>query len=1072
MSHTNRKIRLNAIKILGKWVILPDPILHELLDILPQKKRKIGASVLQAIRDQKQLSLTILFRVAALFQTGKEKNINDAADILIEHENLPEPVIQKLLDLLYSVSNVSGINFSLRLDRLTKRQNQDELGNIIKIKICHILRRQHILPLESHQKLAVLLEDECSDVREAAAAALSTQNDLEPAITRQLAILLFDYTMTNHAPADALGKQRNLPFDVLEVIGQLYTLLFPERFRTSESADYIYSMIMGLSIVYLAEQIYLNLHNQKTYLFYILYIKCLKENIAIYFNDDGELCLGKEILRYIFNEKQKYLFIGKLHEMTKDIKQNYSLIPFLTEPNTLISNEALLISTSPVPTRDNYRKESKPAIPMQTDVAAYPNALANNKLIKGYLHGQLLMLSAREDTKPLLDGSSNDPLMLWDRIDVIQLLINKGHESENIRRKVAMEMIEHYKLRLLPQEIIVKYPKFSVFENSMVKIEEEKAEVLEMVLNNVDPEKKILMHRSFEEVMAYLSDQLLKMNRSLCKEWIYFRNYYYNMWMLTLIHKEKVDQFIEFCANKLIFEEFVKEYLSHNREYIPTISNINSNRRYFLFDAICQSLLATAATCIWEFDTEREDHAKIVYPDNKQELSDLGLLLKQGTAITHILHHKSSVIQLKLTNKLGLEVSEKVTQPSSKSSASSAIGIINAANSLLHFKRGSHDIPIDDRGIQSKAKRRDSNRKQTDLSTPSSNDHLKDKAYFITSGFGNCFIHAAFGVLFNEIYQVENPLTYRHEMVKFLKKFSGLDDPSMPLILRERLETVFSMFFETTGLHAVGENEDAFVINIRGIVAKKIDEAHKKTQSLVEEINDAIIENTSIQAKNILRALVNNIARHNEINEHYRIIRIQLLQSIQDLNLISDEELVYIARVLSKHSKYLHDKIFSDLEVYAKIFKQSELLKHRVFFKSVCPREIIKEFTYNCNLYNLYLEQIIKQQYYIYFEEIPIWSALSGRQINVWYHDGGQITCQQFLPNNEITHWKNQFFPERSQVLFSEIVPVAIYHEGFMGSGLRGNHFSRANESVLLSMVTEKRNAGSAAMKQISSPVI
>ncbi len=328
------------------------------------------------------------------------------------------------------------------------------------------------------------------------------------------------------------------------------------------------------------------------------------------------------------------------------------------------------------------------------------------------------------------------------------------------------------------------------------------------------------------------------------------------------------------------------------------------------------------------------------------------------------------------------------------------------------------------------------------------------KLFFTTKGAGDCFIHAAFGKLVNGIYQVENPSAFRKQYADFLKKFTGLDDPAMPPSLREKLVAVFSMFFEHAGLHAIGEMEDVYVVNLRKTVAKKLDTAEETVKLLKKEITDCITNPLSLKAKNILKVLMKNIADNNEIKDQYREIRTLLLGTITDIEHITDEDLVKLMQLLPSYPDYIQDKINAELQTYVNIFNDNES-----FSSSINNKEIIKEFTHNKLLYNIYLEQIQKQQYYIYFEEIPIWTNLSGRPIQVWYRDGNRMNRPQFYPDDELIAWIDQNFQGKSQLLFSDHDPVAIFHDGFIRPGVRGNHYSRANAPVILNLAVEKAPA-------------
>uniref|UniRef100_A0A3B0J0U0 OTU domain-containing protein n=1 Tax=Wolbachia endosymbiont of Aleurodicus floccissimus TaxID=2152762 RepID=A0A3B0J0U0_9RICK len=65
---------------------------------------------------------------------------------------------------------------------------------------------------------------------------------------------------------------------------------------------------------------------------------------------------------------------------------------------------------------------------------------------------------------------------------------------------------------------------------------------------------------------------------------------------------------------------------------------------------------------------------------------------------------------------------------------------------------------------------------------------------YSTTGDGNCFFHAVFGVNSSGTYKAQRAQDMRVEWHKFLSQFTSLDDVSMPAPLRAQLEKVFNMF--------------------------------------------------------------------------------------------------------------------------------------------------------------------------------------------------------------------------------------------------------------------------------------
>lgn len=299
----------------------------------------------------------------------------------------------------------------------------------------------------------------------------------------------------------------------------------------------------------------------------------------------------------------------------------------------------------------------------------------------------------------------------------------------------------------------------------------------------------------------------------------------------------------------------------------------------------------------------------------------------------------------------------------------------------------------------------------------------KDKQYKVvpydTVGDGNCFFHAVFGDNSSGTYKAERAQDMRMEWHNLLSQFTSLDDPSMPIPLRDQIKIVFGGFLEKPK-SLIGRSE-----KIKGLAErtnKKIEEAKSKAEELKEEIVKNFRDDGNFR-KVIYPVIEGAITQRNERNIDSPENKKTLL-SIEDL-------------LKEENKERLFNDIGEDLRSCA--LRLNPHLE-REYDNTYDPKVIEDSFFDGEVLYQAYLKAIESRSYFPFTEEILILASLAEIEIHLYPH----VLCNQgiFKPNSEMINddQRNQMVNRenytRDDKLWGSKEQKTIY--------LEGNHYERA----------------------------
>ncbi|MDF2867549.1 MAG: hypothetical protein K0S11_1019, partial [Gammaproteobacteria bacterium] len=330
--------------------------------------------------------------------------------------------------------------------------------------------------------------------------------------------------------------------------------------------------------------------------------------------------------------------------------------------------------------------------------------------------------------------------------------------------------------------------------------------------------------------------------------------------------------------------------------------------------------------------------------------------------------------------------------------------------------------------------------------------------YYPTKGGGQCFFHAAFGEMVNDLCQVNEPQRMRNEWHRYLNQFHSLADPNMPIALSSQLEKILEYFLENPS--QASSVFHATTAHLREAIKQRLDSANEEAHMITGELI-SLIQTNPEKNLTLVKKLLFNILTREQIDRVKDTIRLLLGYALsehideQELNTRLDEHLQdtkikqTILYQVTCNTEYLKQRLHEDLRNYVLLFKPDEYSTAEVYDQKLNSQVILREFLNNPVVYQAYLAAIKYPSYYIFMEEIPIIASLSHTTIHVWYQERqGQYIKQTFNPDPLMMHWLEDDI--NAELPWDNINEVEIHHSGFDEQGLSaGLHFSQVNRQQL-----------------------
>ncbi len=261
----------------------------------------------------------------------------------------------------------------------------------------------------------------------------------------------------------------------------------------------------------------------------------------------------------------------------------------------------------------------------------------------------------------------------------------------------------------------------------------------------------------------------------------------------------------------------------------------------------------------------------------------------------------------------------------------------------------------------------------TEMDGATFNDNNIQYQIHHTESDGNCFFHAAFGVLENGRYNAKNAPLMRQELFNFLNQFESLQDPKMPDLLKDQLQLIIESFLDEKPLATMSQQ----AITLHHLFKEKKDEAIKQANDgvkiLVHEIIEKFVYDETLQA------------------EIYEVI--QRARSSANKQVPTIQE-------LKSDSNQLLNEIYNDLENCA--LQYDKTLTEQEYRNTYQESTRIKSILEDAELYKIYLEAIPRQEYHIITEAFPILAALSNTTIILYDVPDGDMRNTKWEPDSQL----------------------------------------------------------------------
>ncbi|KAK7866238.1 hypothetical protein R5R35_004063 [Gryllus longicercus] len=263
-----------------------------------------------------------------------------------------------------------------------------------------------------------------------------------------------------------------------------------------------------------------------------------------------------------------------------------------------------------------------------------------------------------------------------------------------------------------------------------------------------------------------------------------------------------------------------------------------------------------------------------------------------------------------------------------------------------------------------------------------------------TKADGNCFFHAVFGFKnCNGQYETTRAKEMRKEWHNFLSQYHSLKDENMPKDLKDQLKKIFTIFL----------NDPSYLTGRSDLINNLVNETNKK------------IRHSDVKVEDLKTDIVNTFCE----NKMFRKEIMDVICGLDNTEALEVE--------LLRDQKTLKTRISECLEECA-----LKLCPH--LSKSQCQemynsQTIADLFLEDSHIYKNYVDAILNQEYFIFFEEIPILASLGNIKITIYRDNGNTKTV--FEPNlNILGNYKSDISTRCQEQ------EVTIFHAGM--------HFSRA----------------------------
>ncbi|MBX9586714.1 MAG: ATP-binding cassette domain-containing protein [Gammaproteobacteria bacterium] len=267
-----------------------------------------------------------------------------------------------------------------------------------------------------------------------------------------------------------------------------------------------------------------------------------------------------------------------------------------------------------------------------------------------------------------------------------------------------------------------------------------------------------------------------------------------------------------------------------------------------------------------------------------------------------------------------------------------------------------------------------------------------------TIGDGNCFFHACLGSPNSKgVYQYADAAKVREHWYNVLTKFKSLNDNNMPLVLKDCLEKMFSIYLDDPS--KMPQLNVSSVIQLR---TKTISELEKASSLISSEID----------------LMYDGIAT---LDKAYQPLFCTMMKDFYDSpGLTKDKkhfaEIIAIRELLSsnpgpkdfwaKRNEILN--ILNEVCIRDKLFelapKYIGLIKQTASTEMYDVQAIRNKFFHNIIVFDIYAKAVLEPSYFVFLDEVNLFSSMFGLQITVRYNDSktGNLAELKLEPSNNL----------------------------------------------------------------------
>jgi hypothetical protein len=313
-----------------------------------------------------------------------------------------------------------------------------------------------------------------------------------------------------------------------------------------------------------------------------------------------------ELRQYEITEHYMYVAIAFAGKQVTVLHEKHIGADFDAQHQVKVYVDSQTTSPSSSPTRlSSSASAEKAASSLKKDslAAVFGDVVSISRQAVGQCEGKDIVFDIFKTKGDGSCGYYSLPIP-YDRAGVVDLLMS-NLTNARIRALIAVEIIEGLKSNHLPASFYADFQQFHEFKGYQIETDIAQAELLQQVLDHIDPSRTQISDRQFELVIVYLQQKAERTpDENSCLE---------QLLRFQQEHQIKLNEFKAFCQSEIVVATFIQEYIGKHGELSFTVGEINFGREASFLDAILECSQPPIRLIIWEDDPEDATRIKIVY---------------------------------------------------------------------------------------------------------------------------------------------------------------------------------------------------------------------------------------------------------------------------------------------------------------------------------------------------------------------------------------------------------------------------------------------------------------------------